>query len=168
MTTKTCRKCAETKSINDFYKAPKNKNADGLRSYCKQCSLISAKQWQKTNRTRCANRERKWRKNNPDKFKKSCISWRNKNKELVCSYTSNRRTKKMRNGIFQIGKNELAKLYSSACVSCGSTQEITLDHIIPISRGGRHAIGNLQPMCQRCNSSKGDKLMVEWRMRRSA
>ena len=35
--------------------------------------------------------------------------------------------------------------------------------IMPIIRGGRHSIGNLLPACGSCNSSKGAKLLVEWR-----
>lgn len=33
--------------------------------------------------------------------------------------------------------------------------EISLDHMQPIARGGRHAWDNLAPCCQRCNSLKG-------------
>ncbi|TVL89887.1 hypothetical protein CD790_25470 [Streptomyces sp. SAJ15] len=31
-----------------------------------------------------------------------------------------------------------------------------------MSRGGRHAEGNLAPACKPCNSSKSDKLLIEW------
>lgn len=38
-----------------------------------------------------------------------------------------------------------------------------LEHIIPLSRGGWHAIGNLCWSCQVCNQRKGRRLLSEWR-----
>lgn len=32
---------------------------------------------------------------------------------------------------------------------------LTVDHVIPVSRGGGRGIGNIQPMCARCNRTKG-------------
>lgn len=49
------------------------------------------------------------------------------------------------------------------CAYCGSGGKLTQDHIIPLARGGRHSIGNLIPACGRCNSSKNDRLLIEWR-----
>lgn len=37
----------------------------------------------------------------------------------------------------------------------------SIDHVIPLSRGGAHAMGNVQSAHLRCNSSKGDKLIGE-------
>ena len=37
------------------------------------------------------------------------------------------------------------------------------DHIVPVSRGGRHAIGNLIPACRACNRGRGSCLAIEWK-----
>jgi 5-methylcytosine-specific restriction endonuclease McrA len=95
------------------------------------------------------------------------MSWRSRNPRKPALYMQRRRAKKNQNGIFEISNLELKRLYESPCAQCGNKQEITIDHIIPISRGGRHAIGNLQPLCKHCNSSKKDKLMVEWKVYRN-
>lgn len=34
---------------------------------------------------------------------------------------------------------------------------LTIDHIIPISRGGKHGLYNLQVCCNKCNIKKGNK-----------
>ncbi len=38
----------------------------------------------------------------------------------------------------------------------------TVDHVIPISRGGAHVWGNVCLACWRCNLSKGNRLLTEW------
>lgn len=42
-----------------------------------------------------------------------------------------------------------------ACVTCGATDRLSLDHIIAYSRGGEDTLENLQTMCTPCNSRKG-------------
>jgi hypothetical protein len=41
------------------------------------------------------------------------------------------------------------------CVRCGSRRDLTVDHVVPVSRGGLNAPDNLRTLCRRCNSSKG-------------
>lgn len=40
------------------------------------------------------------------------------------------------------------------CYYCGSTENVGVDHLEPMARGGGHDIDNLVPACRRCNSSK--------------
>ena len=39
---------------------------------------------------------------------------------------------------------------------------LTLDHIVPLGRGGRSVRGNVVPACKDCNSRKQAMLPVEW------
>lgn len=60
-------------------------------------------------------------------------------------------------------EKDLKRLYSDPCYNCGSMQNQSIDHRIPISRGGDHGIGNFMTLCRSCNSSKKDKTITEWR-----
>jgi hypothetical protein len=42
------------------------------------------------------------------------------------------------------------------CLECGSLHMLTLDHIFPVSKGGRTEENNLQTLCRGCNSAKKD------------
>jgi 5-methylcytosine-specific restriction endonuclease McrA len=51
------------------------------------------------------------------------------------------------------------------CHYCGETfspRELTLDHVVPLSRGGRSTRGNCVPACKVCNSRKQSLLPLEW------
>ena len=45
------------------------------------------------------------------------------------------------------------------CTNCGSSEDLTMDHIIPISKGGQHTRTNIGVLCRSCNSSKGSKII---------
>ena len=45
-----------------------------------------------------------------------------------------------------------------ACAHCGVTADLTMDHVTPLSKGGRNTIENIQVLCRACNSSKGNRL----------
>ncbi len=49
------------------------------------------------------------------------------------------------------------KIESGVCHYCGGSfpdDALTMDHIVPISRGGKSTKGNLVPACKKCNSNK--------------
>jgi 5-methylcytosine-specific restriction endonuclease McrA len=40
------------------------------------------------------------------------------------------------------------------CAHCRTSQKLTVDHIIPLARGGAHDISNFQCLCAKCNREK--------------
>jgi len=63
-------------------------------------------------------------------------------------------------GVKKKEKEEVFKNYNHRCASCGSENNLTLDHIIPLSKGGKHEIDNLQVLCRDCNFKKSDKVIL--------
>lgn len=57
------------------------------------------------------------------------------------------------------------KCSSGICCYCKrkvNPGELTMDHIVPIIRGGKSTKGNLAPVCKECNSRKKYLLPIEW------
>lgn len=46
------------------------------------------------------------------------------------------------------------------CVVCGSTENLTIDHRIPYSKGGTTEMSNLQTLCESCNQKKADSSLT--------
>jgi 5-methylcytosine-specific restriction endonuclease McrA len=59
---------------------------------------------------------------------------------------------------------DLKRIYSQPCLNCGTNKNQSLDHKIPLSRGGEHKIGNIMTLCQPCNASKNAKTIMEWKL----
>lgn len=54
------------------------------------------------------------------------------------------------------------KQQGRTCTYCPRKAD-TVDHVLPLVRGGTNYEGNLTPCCRRCNGSKGGKMVAEWR-----
>jgi len=52
--------------------------------------------------------------------------------------------------------------HGKRCVYCGSTDNMSVDHKMPLSRGGTNHLSNLVPACRSCNSSKHNQTEEEW------
>ena len=51
-------------------------------------------------------------------------------------------------------KEQLAKGLCQYCSGKFPSQELTMDHVIPVARGGRSTKSNVVPCCKSCNSKK--------------
>jgi 5-methylcytosine-specific restriction endonuclease McrA len=93
--------------------------------------------------------------------------WRDANRTIEYARKSARGYNDVRNGRIKsthklIKTKEWIRLSKANCAYCGQPGG-EVDHIIPLARGGTHSIGNLTSSCRRCNSSKGMKLLIEWK-----
>ena len=56
-------------------------------------------------------------------------------------------------------------LNENNCYYCGKhfpPKEMTMDHKVPIARGGKSTKGNVVPSCKACNTKKKCKTSAEW------
>lgn len=57
------------------------------------------------------------------------------------------------------------KTASGQCYYCGTKvafKNITMDHIVPLTRGGKSTRENLVPCCKTCNTAKKTMMPLEW------
>lgn len=135
--------------------------------------------------------EKKWRAANPEKIQKKNKSYKATHKERLAPInlarvnqwrTDNpersrenarkgRHTRRARQyeagGTYTNAEiRELLIRQDFTCVYCPTSlknsRDRELDHRVPIARGGRNDIGNLQWLCVSCNRRKRDKDPVEW------
>jgi len=61
-------------------------------------------------------------------------------------------------------RNLIMKRDGYICSYCGAKEQLTIDHILPTSKGGQNTWENMTTCCLKCNSKKGDKLLKETNM----
>jgi len=74
------------------------------------------------------------------------------------------------NGTMNIGSllddEKIKMVLPKCCCYCGSLNQLSIDHLIPKSKGGDESGDNAVWACRRCNSSKHDTDLLEWYKRR--
>lgn len=60
--------------------------------------------------------------------------------------------------ITQAEWDAILRAHDGRCAHCRSHEKIQMDHIVPVARGGLTVVGNLQPLCAKCNRSKGARV----------
>ena len=95
-------------------------------------------------------------------------NWYIGNSDISKHRSKQRRARMRANEAFQVTKRDISRLLNRCryeCVYCGESLQDSyhLDHVLPVSRGGGHGIGNLAASCPPCNLSKHASLLSEWR-----
>lgn len=61
----------------------------------------------------------------------------------------------------QLNRKNVLKRDNFKCMYCGSTNGLTIDHIVPKSKGGKTTWENLVTACNPCNNKKDNKYLHE-------
>lgn len=117
----------------------------------KQVKKQGQKEWRKNKATqnfkeKRAARDAKYKKEHPEKVNEHSKRVRAKRKGVtVRDFTAQE-------------WREVQEAYNHHCAYCGQVfDNLTMDHVIPLSKGGWHTKNNIVPACKSCNSRKGIK-----------
>lgn len=85
--------------------------------------------------------------------------YRQANPAKTAAWKNNRRAREMNaEGSFTDKQwSDLKEKNGFKCALCRKETRLTVDHIIPLSKGGSNYIENIQPLCMPCNSRKSVK-----------
>lgn len=156
--------CGLEKPLDQF-----NKNRDGKfgrYSQCKVCQSLYKKSYDEVNRDRKSAEGRIWYQNNRELKLEQSRLWakNNPDKKREATYRRKARLAASPNSMPTNYWNILLGFYGAKCAQCGSTENLTHDHVIPISwDGSEHSLRNSQILCDTHNYSKQDRNSDDYR-----
>ena len=108
----------------------------------------------------------KYYRNHKDRIKAVTKAWQQRNPDKLREYAHLRRARMFGapgDGVSDKQWNAILLEANGCCAYCGKqVEKLTLDHAIPLSRGGAHDVSNVVPACKPCNTSKHAKTPAEW------
>lgn len=145
---KLCTACGVLKGFSEFY--PASRGLGGLSAYCKPCRkhryYSRSKGREARARYKVANRER---------YLAAHSERMRRVREIKAASSDGSVTSAFIQGIY-------ATNTCHYCRSFVARGQRTMDHKIPLSRGGGHIAGNIVMSCFTCNASKGAKTDIEF------
>lgn len=174
---KLCLECGERKPRTKFFK---NNSKDGRSPRCRNCTDPPERQRERDRARYRDNpvryhsvrmRVRGWAKHHPVQTRQYLQAYYQNNKPVLTA--NNRRYRKAHPEVMQVCRlRRRARLiaavgvlttddwrvitdsYGSICLRCKRAVRLTVDHVVPLSKGGEHCACNIQPLCHSCNTSK--------------
>jgi len=162
--TKICTKCgAEYPRTAEYFYRDK-RNRDGLKGDCKTCKREYIREWKSAHREEIAKRGSMYYATCREERLEYQRKWRKANFDQKHSQEHRRRTRKRNaEGSFNAADIERQrKAQKSKCYYCGQKAKLTVEHLVPLARGGTNWPDNIVLACGPCNFSKQDKLPHEY------
>lgn len=154
----------------------------GLRASCRNCDRAKAKIYAELHVQERREVSRKWSQDNPNQKRLNRRNWQRSHPEYNRSRMKQWHKKHPEDARQRVHKRKSILACASGshtkediqfkydqqlglCAYCGCEldEKYHVDHIRPLSRGGSNDASNLAIACPHCNTSKGNKLLSEWR-----
>lgn len=180
---KCCRVCGLEKPLNEFYKRPES--SDGLRSECKTCTKARATASVNKRKGEVAAYNARYRQQNHERLvaqakarvqqnPRSDYYWQYRQANIATVRENERRWRANHKAHEAARRHQRRALELDAetreyikvllldlCSYCGGPGG-TIDHIVPVAKGGTNHWTNLTAACKSCNSSKHDRDMLHF------
>jgi 5-methylcytosine-specific restriction endonuclease McrA len=130
-----------------------------------------AKEYRKKNREKLNRKQREYLRNRESYYKeyaKDYSKWyyetnREKMNEGFVISAAKRRAQMEKSGGDGVTLKQWRQTkeeYNNLCAYCNQKKPLSMDHIVPVSKGGIHDVSNIVPACRSCNSKKGNKSLL--------
>lgn len=156
-----CLKCKQIRKKQLHALNPEVNRVHGRRNYAlhKEVTKVKSRKYYHDNRAEIRQKDREKYAANPQKYIADVMRWKIAHPEKRLEQGRIRRARKLNNGgrITAQEWQALKEFYGFTCLRCGKQEpeiKLTLDHVVPLKKGGSHTIDNAQPLCQSCNSKK--------------
>lgn len=141
--------------------APREKGAR-----CKPCRRVVLREWYAKNPKRFYEAKQRYKARHPERVARQAAEYKQRRATKVreAMYASRAKTKGVPAPVAWT-EMDYWRLYhivqAARCALCGKKDGglLTVDHIVPISKGGSDDRDNIQLLCGHCNSSKGTRIM---------
>lgn len=179
---RNAEKCRERRKL--YYWKNRKLEIDKNKKWCQENQdkrRLHRKKYYENNKEKCLAKNKEYSNLHPDVNKKAIKKYRNKNlekcKKMIRDWIRNNRSKlthyrnqrslrKRTNGGKGISYEkwqEMIEGENKFCFYCGDYPEkLTMDHFIPLSKGGKHDISNIVPACMFCNTSKNNQMPLDF------
>lgn len=128
--------------------------------------LARAKMYRSAHKDEMRITTRNWRVANRERSNQNHYRWVAKNPEKAAVISSNKRARRdhaIGDSVITAAQWAAVRLaYNNLCAYCGEQKPLTIDHVVPLSRGGPHLAENIVPACKSCNSRKNTKTGSEY------
>jgi 5-methylcytosine-specific restriction endonuclease McrA len=150
-----CYTCRAMLPIASFQPDPK---AEGSRKYsrrCRDCQRVYHREWSRRNRDKVEASKARAAEKAPHQKHNWMHAYRARKAGVESTLTV-------------AECDAVFAAFGGCCAYCGASArpgkvgQITLDHMVPMERGGSHSIENVVPACWGCNASKKDMTPLEW------
>ena len=145
-----CPQGHEFTEENTYYYGPDSKSRQ-----CKICRRARSLESYRRHRDKRVAEMKAERDANPEIHRERNRRWQQNNRERSNLLSRLKKQRRRHAGSLTVADWELVlDVYGRACLKCGK-DEVTIDHVVPVSLGGANEIWNVQPLCGFCNTSKG-------------
>lgn len=160
---RVCSQCGVDTPLDEFGRS--KSSYTGYTSYCKPCTRVRVAEWRsrnpgyiqpKTPVEKSRAWAKRWRQNNPDRAKANFMAYKARKRRAFVELVSSARVYERDEWVCGICRTPIDRLAEHPDLMSAS-----VDHVIPISRGGKHSMANVQAAHLVCNLRKNNKLMAE-------